>query len=67
MYLYGGSKASGEENKSLFSFDVSKMLWKTIKPVAGEDGFIATSRDEHTTNIFEGKMYVFGGFDSGMR
>jgi len=22
MYLYGGSKASGEENKSLFSFDV---------------------------------------------
>ena len=22
MYLYGGSKASGEENNSLFSFDV---------------------------------------------
>jgi hypothetical protein len=30
MYLYGGSKASGEENKSLFSFDVQKLLWKTI-------------------------------------
>lgn len=67
MYLYGGSKASGEENENLFSFDVSKLLWKTIKPVQGDNGFIAKSRDEHTTCIHDGKMWVFGGFDRGMR
>jgi len=34
MYLYGGSKASGEENHHLFYLDIPKLQWGIEKPVS---------------------------------
>ena len=34
MYMFGGSKASGVENSSFYSFHIGKREWKLISPVS---------------------------------
>ena len=34
MYMFGGSKASGVENSSFYSFNIANREWKLIGPVS---------------------------------
>uniref|UniRef100_A0A914P4E0 Uncharacterized protein n=1 Tax=Panagrolaimus davidi TaxID=227884 RepID=A0A914P4E0_9BILA len=44
------------ENQGLF---LSTLEWKTVEA----KGTIPSSRDGHTSNVYNGKMYIFGGFE----
>ena len=34
MYVYGGCKASGEENQTIFALDVKKLSWSHLEVVS---------------------------------
>lgn len=57
MYVYGGCKASGEENQTIFSLDVNKLLWSHLVIVSFvfEDFFISIFYIE----TWEGWVYSF--------
>eukprot|EP00347_Sterkiella_histriomuscorum_P006674 403351868 len=63
MYLFGGSKANGEENSKFFSLDLKSYRWEVIQ----SRGQVPTTRDEHTALIYEGSLIIFGGFVNGVR
>lgn len=65
MYLYGGSKGNCEPNDKVFSLDMRALplKWDIIEQM----GDVPKTRDEHTANIFENSMVIFGGFVSGVR
>ena len=62
MYLFGGSNGS-QENPRLFTLDLKTFKWDYINA----RGEIPPSRDEHSANIYEGTMVIFGGFVEGER
>jgi len=65
MYLFGGNMANGEANEKLYALNMNSLTWEIIK-VNSENGVF--TRDEHTANIHtDDKMYVFGGFEKGIR
>lgn len=62
MFLFGGS-TSTKENKNFYSLDLKTWKWEVLKP-RGEDPL---TRDEHTSNLYENSMIIFGGFTNGYR
>ena len=34
MYMFGGSKASGQENSAFFALNIEKVTWQMIVPVS---------------------------------
>ena len=63
MFLYGGLKPDGSINSELFVFDTLSMSWtKSYKR-----GTQPTPRDQHSANVWDDKMVVFGGFENNMR
>ena len=74
MYLFGGSKANGDENTKFFSLDIKSFRWEIIQSVSYynvvtnlQRGQVPETRDEHTAIIYEGSMIIFGGFVNGVR
>lgn len=65
MFLFGGSRENGEENRHLFQLNMEKLSWSIVKPKSG--GFIPESRDEHSAVVSGQSMIVFGGFERGVR
>ena len=48
MYLFGGSKASGQENKHFYSFNIDKLQWTIIKAVSYFFNYFNFSKVERT-------------------
>ena len=65
MYLFGGNMANGDENTNIFSLDIDKLMWNTKKAECND--FVLHSRDEHTAVVHKNKMYIFAGFEKGVR
>jgi N-acetylneuraminic acid mutarotase len=63
MYLFGGSKDSGDSNDVMYTLDLQKYRWEVVEQ-AGE---VPSTRDEHSTSLYENTMIVFGGFEAGER
>ena len=64
MYLYGGSKDSGDSNDVMYALDLQKYRWEVVEQV----GEVPSTRDEHSTSLHENSsMIVFGGFEAGER
>ena len=60
MFVFGGSN-SNNENSKFFCLDLKTLKWEVING----RGDIPISRDEHTANMYEGTMVIFGGFVEG--
>lgn len=64
MFLFGGSYASGEQNQKFYSLAIDKLSWAVIK---NKGMYQPESRDEHTACVYGNDMFVFGGFENGIR
>lgn len=63
VYVFGGSKDSGDSNDKMFTLDLSKYRWEIVE----QSGEIPITRDEHTANLYADSMIIFGGFEAGER
>ena len=61
VYLFGGSKDSGDSNEQMFSLDLQKYRWEIVEQL----GEVPLTRDEHTASNFDNSMVIFGGFEAG--
>jgi len=69
LYFFGGyQRKRGTYYNDLFYFDLDKKSWATIAPnytTSPED--VPSPRTDHSVVIFDGSMYVFGGYDGVAR
>ena len=63
MYLYGGSKDSGDSNNVMYALEFQKYRWEVVEQV----GEVPSTRDEDSTSLYENSMIVFGGLEAGER
>ena len=63
MYLFGGSKDSGDSNDVMYALDLQKYRWEVVEQSAE----VPSTRDEHSTSLYENTMIIFGGFEAGER
>ncbi len=62
--LFGGyQKKSGDYYRDLYSFDLSKKKWEQLELV----GETPKERTDHSCVLYDGAMYVFGGYDGRSR
>jgi hypothetical protein len=70
MYLFGGSNLESENHK-FFALDLNQFIWNIVNPTVSIhisiiiQGVKPVTRDEHTANLWDTKMVVFGGFVLG--
>ena len=62
VYIFGGSN-SFNENSKFYSLDLKSLKWEMVNA----RGEVPPLRDEHTANMYEGTMVIFGGFVDGER
>ena len=62
-FLYGGIMPNQEVNNTMYVFDSISHSWNKVL----QRGLQPTPRDQHTANVWEDKMIVFGGFENGSR
>mmetsp|Transcript_1126 Transcript_1126/g.1017 ORF Transcript_1126/g.1017 Transcript_1126/m.1017 type:complete len:515 (+) Transcript_1126:82-1626(+) len=63
VILVGGSNL-GTDNENIYELDLSTLEWRVDKNPKPEE---LTSIDEHTSLIYEDKLYIFGGNVHGFK
>mmetsp|Transcript_14690 Transcript_14690/g.14310 ORF Transcript_14690/g.14310 Transcript_14690/m.14310 type:complete len:320 (+) Transcript_14690:639-1598(+) len=64
LYFFGGyQKKTGDFYKDLFSFDLGRRKWENISLV-GEN---PSERTDHSMVLYDGSLYIFGGYDGKTR
>ena len=63
MYLFGGNTKSNDSNDKIYCLNIGSSMWEIIKVNDSKK----PSRDEHTAEVSGDKMYIFGGFENGIR
>lgn len=63
LYVFGGTKDSGDSNEHMFTLDLIRFKWEIVEQL----GTAPKTRDEHTANLYDGSMVIFGGFEDGAR
>ena len=64
LYFFGGyQRKRGHYFNDLFYFDLDQKMWSGIE-TSGES---PSPRTDHTAVMFDGAMYVFGGYDGKAR
>ena len=62
MYLIGGLDGVGNNNPNFYSLDMNTFKWTKIEADEAPE-----PRDDHSICVDEDKLFVFGGFVSGVR
>ena len=62
MFLFGGT-CFGDLPRCLYSLDLKSFKWERLN----SRGDLPFTRDEHSSVLYEGNMYVFGGNVDGER
>jgi N-acetylneuraminic acid mutarotase len=64
IYFFGGyQKKTGEYYNDLFYYDIERKRWDNIAQV----GDCPSNRTDHTLSLYDGSLYVFGGYDGKAR
>lgn len=67
LYFFGGyQKKSGNFYRDLFYYDLSSQQWHDV-PQAIMQGEIPSQRTDHTVVLWDGRLYVYGGYDGKKR
>lgn len=66
IYVFGGNKVKDltSDDKNVFELDIGKLQWTMLQNASKVSPNI---RDEHTAIVYNDCMYIFGGFESGVR
>jgi N-acetylneuraminic acid mutarotase len=64
MFVFGGNTVDIDNEGKLYELDVDSLTWSLVQ---FEGTLLPCTRDEHTAVLYQGKMYVFGGFKRGVR
>ena len=71
LYFFGGyQRKQGTYFNDLFYFDLDKRVWNTITTISNSQNSSKvppSPRTDHTAVLYEGSMYVFGGYDGRAR
>jgi N-acetylneuraminic acid mutarotase len=60
LYFFGGyQKKSGDYYDDLFYYDLIRKRWDTIEL----NGDYPSERTDHSLVLYEGSIYIFGGYD----
>ena len=59
VYIFGGQDDDNNKLNDLWELDLSTSVWKQIK--LPDSSYQPIGRSGHSSNIFGGKMYIFGG------
>jgi len=67
MYLFGGSTGSAKNDLYSFSFEAAQ--WHEVRPApdSGQKTNVPCPRFCHTCDIYNNKLFVFGGYDGQQR
>lgn len=64
LYFFGGyQKKSADYYKDIFAYDLNRKRWLSIE-LKGE---YPSERTDHSVVLYEGNLYVFGGYDGKTR
>lgn len=64
LFFFGGYfKKSDQYYSDLYAYNLDTQRW-SIMPDAGQT---PPARIDHTANLYNGKLYIFGGFDGNLR
>ncbi len=68
LYFFGGyQRKIGNYFNDLFYFDLDGSKWTNIPHNANTASDVPSPRTDHTVVLFEGSIYVFGGYDGKSR
>ena len=68
LYFFGGyQRKIGHYFNDLFYFDLDGSKWTNISDNASTPSDVPSPRTDHTVVLFEGSIYVFGGYDGKSR
>jgi hypothetical protein len=67
MYLFGGS--TGSARNDLYSFSFETEQWQEVRPASGSalKTGVPCPRFCHTCDMYQGALYIFGGYDGQQR
>ena len=66
LFFFGGyQKKSGNFYKDLFYYDLLKREWTDVSLKQSGDG--PCQRTDHTVVLWDGRIYVYGGYDGKKR
>ena len=65
-YLFGGSNL-GKDNNKMFQFDIETSEWKAIGDLNNERIVQPVTRDEHSANLWNDTIVIFGGNVKGFK
>ena len=63
MYVFGGLNDHGENVEDFYQLDMNSFKWSKFET----SGDIPEPRDDHSMCQVGNKLYLFGGFVSGVR
>ena len=64
LFYYGGyQKKSGDFYNDIFAYNLHLRRWESIEP----HGQCPSARTDHSCVLYEGSMYIFGGYDGKIR
>jgi N-acetylneuraminic acid mutarotase len=62
-YILGGLRSNGSSTTEMYKYDILANKWE----IARQQVCIQGQRDDHTCNIFNDTMVLFGGYKNGVR
>ena len=62
-YFFGGLKPDGKGNKEIFMYDIDYSKFNVVNAT----GLSIATYDEHTCNVYQQTMVMFGGFQDEER
>lgn len=66
LFLFGGyQKNSGSYYKDLFYYDIELLRWVSLEQK--QTGQVPSRRTDHSVVLWDGRMFVFGGYDGEKR
>jgi N-acetylneuraminic acid mutarotase len=63
VYIIGGIRANGVSNTEMYKFDIYNLKWEHTR----QRDHMPEQRDDHTCNLYEDSMLLFGGYKNGVR
>lgn len=58
IYIFGGKDDENFKLNDLWKFDLAARTWTNLETATGT---APMARAGHTANVYEGKMFIFGG------
>jgi N-acetylneuraminic acid mutarotase len=62
-YFVGGIRSNGVSNTEMYKYDIPGKKWEMARQRDATPG----QRDDHTCNLYDEQMILFGGYESGVR